>query len=206
MAKHRPFIVAIVGGSGSGKSWLAGRLEKYFRGRAVRLSLDDFYKDRSHLSLARRARLNFDAPRAIDWPTFREVLRALKAGQRAWSPQYNFETHTRAPKARWLAPKEIVVADGLWLLHSPAMRRFFDLKIFLECCAATRLERRLARDLRRRGRDRASVLEQFRATVQPMHRRFVESQKRWTDVVLPEEVTESESRRLARTIIEQLAR
>ena len=206
MAKHRPFIVAIVGGSGSGKSWLAGRLEKYFCDRAIRLSLDNFYKDRSHLSLTRRARLNFDTPRAIDWPLFREVFHALRAGKRALSPQYNFETHARARTGRSLAPKPILLVDGLWLLRSPAMRRLFDLKIFLECCAATRLKRRLARDVSVRGRDRASVLEQFRATVQPMHRRFVEGQKRWTDAVLPEQVTESEIRRLIRTIKKQLAR
>src|SRR6266478_8182760 len=55
-----PFLIAIAGGSGSGKTWLAEKLLAILRGKAAHLSLDDFYRDRSHLSPARRAKLNFD--------------------------------------------------------------------------------------------------------------------------------------------------
>ena len=67
-------IVGIVGGSCAGKTWLATRLESLFGGRAVRLSQDDFYRDRGHLSQARRTRVNFDHPRAIDWDRLENVL------------------------------------------------------------------------------------------------------------------------------------
>ena len=49
-------LIAIVGGSGSGKTWLAGRLAEEFGGEAGRLSLDDFYLDLSHLPPAERPR------------------------------------------------------------------------------------------------------------------------------------------------------
>ncbi len=72
---HSPRLVALVGGSGAGKSWLADRLQRALGTDAGRLSLDDFYYDRSHLPPKRRAHVNFDHPRAIDW---RSVERALK--------------------------------------------------------------------------------------------------------------------------------
>ena len=44
-----PVHVAVVGGSGSGKTWLAEKLAAALAPRAARLSLDDFYRDLSAL-------------------------------------------------------------------------------------------------------------------------------------------------------------
>ncbi len=180
-----PLLVAIVGGSGAGKSWLAERLETALAGQAARLSLDDFYRDRSHLSPARRARINYDHPRAIDWSALERVLRRVLSGRAARLPCYNFTTHCRGRTTRLLQPKPIILLEGLWLLRRPSLRRLFSLSLFLDCPMPTRLERRLQRDQRSRGRTDASVKQQFRAMVEPMHRRFVAPQARWADVVLP---------------------
>jgi len=193
-------LVAIVGGSGSGKSWLASRLEKSLSGRAGRISLDDFYRDRSHLSPGQRIRINFDNPGAIDWAEFKKVLASLAKGRSVRNPAYDFTTHSRRSHWRILKPKEVMLVEGLWLLRSPSLRRYFDLKIFLECCQSTRLRRRLDRDLKSRGRTRASVLQQFRTTVQPMHQKFIESQKKWADMVLPESFSGREASLLSRNI------
>lgn len=181
-----PTLVAIVGGSGAGKSWLAARLEKAFGGKAARLSLDDFYRDRGYLSLAQRARVNYDHPRAIDWELFSHVLRRLRAGHGARVPAYDFATHSRLPQPRRLPPLPIVLVDGLWLMHRPQLRREFTLSLFLACDTRTRLKRRLARDKQSRGRTEASIRAQFRTMVEPMHQRFVAPQARWADVVLAE--------------------
>jgi uridine kinase len=182
-----PVLVAIVGGSGAGKSWLAERLETALAGQATRLALDDFYRDRSYLSLAQRTRINYDHPRAIDWAGFERVLRCLRAGRTPCVPRYDFATHSRLKERRRLQPKPIVLVEGLWLLRRPALRRSFTLRLFLQCATRTRLQRRLARDKQSRGRTEGSVRAQFRDMVEPMHRKFVEPQARWADVVLPEE-------------------
>jgi len=78
--KAIPRIVAITGGSGSGKSWLAERLLAHFGARAARVSLDDFYRDRSHLAPARRLHVNYDHPNAIDWELFQTWLRGCRRG------------------------------------------------------------------------------------------------------------------------------
>lgn len=182
--KRPPVLVAIVGGSGSGKTWLAEKLELALAPDAVRFSLDDFYLDRSHLRLARRAQLNFDHPRAIDWPCLEAVLHLLLAGRPAALPCYNFETHSRLGCTRLLQPKAFILLDGLWLLRRPAVRRLINFGVFLDCPRGTRLRRRLARDLLSRGRTRNSILRQFRTTVQPMHARYVASQASLADLVL----------------------
>jgi uridine kinase len=177
-------LVGIVGGSGSGKSWLARKLQAALSPYAVRLSLDDFYRDRSHLSPARRARLNFDHPRTIDWRCLEKSLGQLLAGRATRIPDYDFATHSRRQRPKIIRPKPLILIDGLWLLHRPALRRLFGLTIYLGCPARLRLRRRLARDRLTRGRTGASVREQFRRTVEPMHQRYVAPQIRWADIVL----------------------
>lgn len=184
-------LIAITGGSGSGKTWLADQLQVLLGEITARLSLDDFYHDRSHLPSARRARLNFDHPRAIDWPCVERVLTDCKAGRATRLPRYDFATHTRVSNGVPWHPKPLVLMDGLWLLHRPAMRRLFDLSIFVDCPAPLRLRRRLKRDVAVRGRTPASVCRQFRETVAPMHRRFVQPQARWASLVLSSPCSEA---------------
>lgn len=197
MKSERPFrLIAIVGGSGAGKTWLANRLQQAAGHEAGRLSLDDFYRDRSNLAPVRRSAINFDHPRAIDWPLLLRVLRDCRAGRMTRLPRYNFVSHTRRhdPDA-WL-PSASILVEGLWLFLRPAVREMFDLKIFLACATPLRLERRLARDVAERGRTADAVREQFWKTVAPMHERFVAPQARWADIILTEPPSEKEIQRL----------
>src|ERR1043165_4477758 len=99
--KH-PLLVAIVGGSGSGKSRLADELQTALGKSAGRLSLDDFYRDRSHLSAARRATINFDNPKAIDWISFEHVLANCLCRRKTRIPRYDFSTHCRRSQSKML--------------------------------------------------------------------------------------------------------
>src|SRR6266404_2555013 len=169
----RPILVAIVGGSGSGKSHLAGKLQAGLGRHAARLSLDDFYRDRSRLSPALRARVNFDHPGAIEWRLVERALRRCLAGKPAQIPRYNFATHSRSARSETFKPRPVALVDGLWLLRRPALRSLFALRVFIDCPRRTRLSRRLTRDQRSRGRTATSIRQQFQATVEPMHARYV---------------------------------
>ena len=197
----RPYFVAIVGGSCSGKSWLAADLSKAIHGRVARLSLDDFYRDRSHLSPTRRSRINFDHPRAIDWPLFHQTVLRLKAGKPARAPRYDFKTHTRFRSESLIQPKPFVLVDGLWVLRPPRIRRLFDFSIFLDCSRSTRLRRRLSRDRLARGRTRESICAQFVRAVEPMHERFVLPQARHARFILNKAIGQKEVRSLAACLI-----
>jgi uridine kinase len=196
----KPRLVAIVGGSGAGKTWLVGRLARALAGRAARLSLDDFYRDLSHLSPGQRARVNFDHPRAIDWPLLHRLLDGLLASRAVTLPVYDFATHTRSSRTRAVVPRPLVLVEGLWLLRNPDLRRRFSLRLFLDCPHALRRERRVTRDMRERGRTRAAVLAQFERHVAPMDARFVAPQARYADLVLRSPVTARQVRALARAL------
>lgn len=193
-------FVAIIGGSGSGKTWLADRLATRLGAKAGRLSLDDFYRDREHLTLAQRKRINFDHPRAIDWPLFLETLEALSKGLKVTVPKYDFTLSTRSRKQGVCRPKPWILIDGLWLLHHRQCRRFMDLSIFVACPASLRLQRRLDRDLRERARSVASVRKQFREHTDPMHRLYVEPQALRASQVVKSPISESDVDDLTRTL------
>ena len=199
--RFRTLLVAIVGGSGSGKSWLADKLAARLGQDTVRLSLDDFYRDQSHLPAARRSRINFDHPRAIDWDSFERALRRLESGRPARIPGYDFTTHTRLDRFRLLRPRLVVIVDGLWLLRRRSIRGRFGFSIFLDCHAQLRFRRRLKRDLRARGRTQASIRHQFLTTVEPMHHRYVTPQVRHADIVLRKSPGTRELARLSDAIL-----
>jgi uridine kinase len=200
----QPLLVAIVGGSGSGKSWLADKLQSALGHIAGRLSLDNFYRDRSHLSPAQRARINFDNPAAMDWPEFERVLNSCVHWRKTQVPCYNFTTHCRLPRSRVLKPKSIMLVEGLWLLRSRRIRKFFGFRIFLDIPMKLRLRRRLARDVTVRGRSRSSIQEQFRKTVEPMHRKFIVPQARLAHLVLLRNPGKREIKNLISRIRENL--
>ncbi len=195
-----PHLVAIVGGSGAGKTWLADRLQRLIGETTARLSLDDFYLDRSDVPPAEREQINFDEPQAIDWPCIEQVLRDCRRGQVARVPRYDFASHTRRPGPATWQLKPLILFEGLWLLHEPAIRQLFDLSVFIDCPETVRLARRLARDMRERGRTEASVCRQFQATVAPMHERHVAPQRAWADLVLDHPLDETAVRDLARRL------
>jgi uridine kinase len=204
MQGNSPQIVGIAGGSCAGKTWLADRLFEAFAGEAARISLDSFYLDRSHLSPGRRARLNFDHPRAIDWVGFEQVLRRCAAQESFSLPRYDFATHARVPGESVFESASLVIVDGLWLFRQPSIRRLFSLKIFVRAPRAVCVERRLARDTRDRGRTREQVMAQLERYTMPMFERFVAPQERWADVILESPVSDVEVSQLKNRIAEKL--
>jgi uridine kinase len=185
MASAPAMLVGIAGGSGSGKSSLARALATEIGDAQVaRLSHDAYYRDRSAVSPAARAAVDYDVPQAFDQELFVAHLTALRAGVTIQAPRYCFETHCRLGEDVPVEPRPVVIVDGILLLWDPAVRAALDLSIFLDAPERVRLERRLARDVSERGRSTASVLAQWDATVRRAHTAFVEPTRMLADLVL----------------------
>jgi uridine kinase len=199
---QRVTLVAIAGGSGSGKTWLADALRRRLRGTAALLSIDDFYRDLSHLPPARRARVNFDSPAAIDWKAFESALRAIAEGGAPELPLYDFSRHTRAEQVRRWRPRSIVIIEGLWPWVRGRLRRLFALRLYRAAETELRFARRLHRDVRERGRQPADIARQWRAQVEPMFTRHVAPQRRHAHAVLGAKLTPAEINHWARRIRE----
>ena len=180
----KPYIIGIAGGSGSGKSTFARRLQAAFPDHVALISCDNYYRRHDELSLEERARLNYDAPEALEFDLMVRHLEALKNGQSALCPVYDFTCHNRSDEVTEIQPRPIILIDGILIFHDPALRACMDLKIYVETDADERILRRARRDMRDRGRDLDSVIRQYLTTVKPMHNTYVEPTKVFADIIL----------------------
>jgi uridine kinase len=185
MTPDRPYLVGIAGGSGSGKTALAAAVVDALRPTtAARLPLDAYYRDRRGVPPVERDGLNFDVPEALDLPLFVRDLQALRRGRPVRPPRYCFTTHRRLGRADVVAPADVVLVEGILVLHDARTRALLDLRLYLDAPASLRLARRVTRDTRERGRTAESVMAQCRTCTLPAHREYVEPTKDWADVVL----------------------
>lgn len=176
-----PYLIGIAGHSGAGKTTVARRVAGAV---GTVLALDAYYRDASGVPPAERERLDFETPAAVDLPLLLDQLRDLATGRAVDTPVYDFGRHVRRPETVPLAPGPTVIVEGRLALHWAEIRALLDARIFIACDAETCLRRRLARDVRERGRSAASVREQWRATVDPQFRRYVEPTRRHADLVV----------------------
>jgi uridine kinase len=183
----RPLVVGIAGGTGSGKTTVAQRLERAMPpGRCAMIEHDAYYRDQGHLSPDERAEINYDHPSSLDSALLAAHLRELRAGSAVEVPIYDFATHTRRAQTRSVAPARVILVEGILVFSEPALREQMDIKLFVDTDPDIRLMRRIRRDLEERGRSFQSVRDQYYATVRPMHLEHVEPSKRWADLILPE--------------------
>lgn len=186
MAK-RSLVIGICGGTGSGKTTISTRIMGTLPANSVvMLEQDHYYKDLPQMSFEERTRQNFDHPDSIDTPLMIEHVRALRQGQRIERPAYDFAQYCRRPETVLLEPRAALIVEGILIFDNPALRELMDIRIFVDTDADLRFIRRLKRDTEDRGRAVSSVIQQYIATVRPMHNDFVEPSKRFADVIIPE--------------------
>lgn len=65
------------------------------------------------------------------------------------------------------------------------VRALFDLKIFVDVDADTRLVRRVRRDISQRGRSVETVLDQYERTVKPSFDTYIAPTKTHADIIIP---------------------
>jgi uridine kinase len=182
-----PILVGVAGGSGSGKTTVARALARSFRPDQVQIVLmDSYYRDREGVPLEQRASINYDHPDAFDEPLLVEQLTALKAGRAVDAPVYDFTRHERARERVQVKPSRVIILEGILVLAVDAIRPLLDLKLFVDTAGDLRFLRRLKRDVAERGRTPDSVIEQYLATVRPMHEAFIEPSRRHADLIVPE--------------------
>ena len=180
-------IIDICGGTGSGKTTVANRiLETVSADEVVFIQQDLYYRNLKDMPLDFRNAANFDHPDAIDNELLANHLKKLRAGEPVELPIYDFRTHTRLPATTRIEPKSIVIVEGILIFAEPRLLEQMDIKVFVDTPDDVRFIRRLQRDIAERGRTLDSVIEQYLATVRPMHMQFVEPSKRFADVIIPE--------------------
>jgi uridine kinase len=182
-----PIIIGIGGGTGSGKTTVAREVRKHFPEESVViLHHDSYYVDRGDLPPASRENINYDHPDSFDNELLLFHLNELRGGRPVEKPIYDFETHTRRKETITVRPARIILLEGILVLAEDALRESMDIKLYVDTDADERFIRRLRRDIADRGRTVDQVIEQYLKTVRPMHLQFVETSKRYADVIIPE--------------------
>lgn len=181
-----PLVVGIAGGTASGKTTVARKIHEALSGSPVAfLDQDSYYREFADVSLEQRREINFDHPDAFDTDLFVKHLRELKAGRPIEKPLYDYVLSTRSPSTVRVNPGNIIIVEGILVLHMEAVRAELDVKIFVETEDDVRIIRRLTRDIKERGRDFDHVVQQYFRHVRPMHLAFIEPSKRLADIIVP---------------------
>jgi len=178
-------IIAIAGGSASGKSSIVNYIDDYFKEDLRVIGHDNYYKAHDDISFDQRAKLNYDYPGAFDNDLFFEDLKKLQAGISIQMPTYDYTIHTRSDKTIKINPTKIILIEGILVLGDKKIRDITDTKVFIDADSDVRLQRRILRDTKERGRSLDSVLEQFIKQVKPMHEKYVEPTKKYADIIIP---------------------
>ncbi|MBC8422649.1 uridine kinase, partial [bacterium] len=116
-------IIGIAGGTGSGKTTVALRVQEAAPGKTVQIiHHDSYYHDNSNLSLKDRAKINYDHPNAFDTELLVEHLKILKNGEAVDVPVYDYSIHSRLPETRRVEPADIIFVEGIVGLEAEALR------------------------------------------------------------------------------------
>lgn len=178
----RPRIVAIAGGSASGKSTLSAALVDQLGDRAGLILHDRYY--RSPPAETEVSTWNFDHPDSLDTPLLVAHLDALRDGRAVDVPRYDFAQHCRAGGTDRVMPAPLIVVEGILVLADADLRARCDVSIFVDTAADIRLARRIRRDVLERGREPLGILERYLSMVRPMHEAYVEPSKRHADLII----------------------
>ncbi|MDD7305489.1 MAG: uridine kinase [Peptoniphilaceae bacterium] len=178
-------IVAVAGGSASGKSSIVKSLDDYFVDDLFVIGHDNYYKAHDDLPFEKRQMLNYDEPSAFDNDLFYEHLIKIKNGQSIDMPTYDYTQHTRSKKTIRVNPTKIILIEGILVLYDKKIRDLTDTKVFVDADSDIRLKRRILRDTKERGRSLDSVLNQYINQVKPMHEKYVEPSKKYADIIIP---------------------
>jgi uridine kinase len=186
-SKHSRLVIGVAGGSGSGKTTVVRRIVEALGPDCVSiLDHDRYYRDRLDLRLEDRTALNYDHPDSLETDLMVRHVAELKAGRTVEAPLYDFARYARRSATETVAPRRAIIVEGILIFADAALRAQMDIKVFVDTDDDTRFIRRLQRDVAERGRTMDSVIEQYLATVKPMHLEFVQPSKRYADVILPQ--------------------
>ena len=183
---RKPVIIAVAGGSASGKTTVVNKIIDGFNKEKVTvIKHDDYYKDQTHMTMEERYKVNYDHPFSLDNDLMYEQVLDLIKGNTITKPTYDFEGHNRSTEVEEVSPTDIVILEGILIMEDARIRDLCDIKLYVTADDDLRFIRRLERDMAERGRSMKSVVNQYLNTVKPMHFAFVKPSKRYADIIIP---------------------
>lgn len=178
----KPFIIAISGGSSSGKGEVEKELKNYLP-NAKTLETDAHYKGKTFM--LKNPDLTWDDPQAIAIDEIPPKLKAFKRGEVITQPIYSFKSGEREGNT-YIPPSRSLIVEGFVAL-TDQIAQAADFRIFVKTSSYGRLKRRLMRDGGPMGRTSMTFTEIFKYfydTVEPKHQQHVEKTSNNADLII----------------------
>jgi len=173
-------IIAIAGGSGSGKSTVSYRLVDTYPDFFEILNFDDYQKLANEPNLPKIfGKINWEHPDVIDWNKLQNDIDQLFRGKevtiQTWAHRSNpnyFKHRKMIP--RMIIPKKVLIVEGYFALYDSQLRKSYNRMYFLNLKEKLMLKRRKKFD----DPDYDSKI------LIPMHKKYIEPTKKYADLVL----------------------
>jgi phosphoribulokinase len=181
MTRRRPIVLGIVGDSAAGKTTITrGLVELLGKDRVTHICADDYHKyDRVERAQLKITPLHPDC----NYLDILELhLERAHYGQPMLKPVYDHSTGSLV-RPEYMIPREFVIVEGLLGFHTPAMRQFYDVKVFLDPPEELRRAWKIKRDTAKRGYTPEQVLAELERR-EADSRDFIRPQREFADIVV----------------------
>ena len=175
-------VVALAGGSGSGKSSVAEALYLRHPDTFSILHLDDYFKaEKDTPRLGNHT--NWEHPDGVLFEKILHDLRLLKSGNPAkvltkselFNPEYDSKLDNRIEYT--IESKPIIIFEGYLSLWDTSVRAISDLKVYLDMP--------IRESLKRRSSNKWILSQEYYSEVlYPMHENFVETTRKFADLII----------------------
>ena len=181
----RPYLIGIIGGSGSGKTSFVRRLRESFSETEVCVvSMDDYYLPNEQQRRDHNDEINFDLPKSFDKKKLRQDIERLMAGETVEIQEYVFNNPSAKTKTLTIRPAPVIIIEGLFVFHFKKIVPLLDLKVFINAKEDLKIIRRIVRDQAEREDPLEGVLYKYQHHVSPAFERYILPYRDEADIVV----------------------
>ncbi|CAF1119385.1 unnamed protein product [Rotaria magnacalcarata] len=191
-----PFLIGVAGGPCSGKSTVCQKIVEDLQSTAGSdqaslvsvIPMENFYKPKTveQRDMALRGNYNLDHPDAFDEKRLYQTLIDLLAGKTVKIAHYDTGKYEHVEGViNTIEPVPVIIVEGILIFYFPEIRNLFQMKLFVDTDADTRLARRVLRDMKQHGRNLEHVLTGYTNYVKPSFEDFCLPTKKYADVIIP---------------------